>query len=295
MASDNSLRAAVGPYWLQRHVEEALAEDLGERGDITCQATVPSGKTGHAELIAKQTGVLAGIDWAVECGQRVTPAVDWVFSAVDGDAVEKGQVIATIDGPLDGILMSERTAINGLARLCGIATMAAEASRLIEGTRAVVLETRKTTPGWRLAEKYAVRMGGAQNHRMGLYDEILIKENHIESAGGVMEALQAAKQWRAAQQDDPGRNTPVEIEVEDLQQLEWALSEHPDRILLDNFGPELLQQAVERTAGRCLLEASGGITLENLREVALTGVDRISLGALTHSIKPLDLSLLVKT
>ncbi len=290
----NSLREAVGPFWLNRHVEEAIAEDLGNRGDITCQATMSPELEGKAELVAKQDGVIAGIDWAVECGRKVNPPVKWEFTVQDGDHVTKGQVIATVMGSLTGILISERTAINGLARLCGVATMAAQAIELVKGTKACVFETRKTTPGWRLAEKYAVRMGGAKNHRLGLYDEILIKENHIESAGGIREALQAAKVWRTEFKKSWDKDVPIEIEVENLDELKEALKEQPERILLDNFTPDLMKQAVEITDGACALEASGGITLANIRIYAETGVDRISLGALTHSIIPLDLSLLVR-
>ncbi|MCB2198095.1 carboxylating nicotinate-nucleotide diphosphorylase [bacterium] len=284
-----SLKTATAGEWLVRHVSEALREDLQDRGDITTLATIPVLQEGKAELVVKQDGIIAGIDWAVETGHQTNPEVDWEFSVKDGDEVSRGQVIATIEGPLHGILVSERTALNGLGHLSGIATMTQQAMKLIEGTRAQILETRKTMPGWRLAQKYAVLCGGGANHRIGLYDEILIKENHIRGAGGISKALHASERWMR----NEGIQVPVEIEVTSLKELEEALGASPDRILLDNFPPSVLRQAVEFTDGRCLLEASGGITLESLREVAKTGVDRISLGALTHSVKPLDLSLQV--
>ncbi len=282
-----SLRDATGEEWLTRHVREALDEDLGERGDITSLATIPADQIGEAQLVAKQDGIIAGIDWAVYTGRMTDPAAVWTFHVDDGDHVTPGQVLATVTGPVHGILISERTALNGLGRLSGVATMARDAMRLVAGTRAVVIDTRKTTPGWRMAEKYAVKCGGAGNHRIGLYDEILIKENHIEAAGGVAEAVRTSHDWVKQH----GSNIPIEVEVETLEQLELALEEKPDRILLDNFPPEQLIQAVERTGDLCVLEASGGITLANLAEVAATGVHRISLGALTHSAKPLDISL----
>ncbi|MCB2210507.1 carboxylating nicotinate-nucleotide diphosphorylase [bacterium] len=281
------LRDATGDEWLARHVREALDEDLGDRGDITSLATIPVDQTGEAQLVAKQDGIIAGIDWAVYTGRMTDPAAAWTFHVEDGTHVTPGQLLATVTGPVHGILISERTALNGLGRLSGVATMARDAMRLVAGTRAVVIDTRKTTPGWRIAEKYAVTCGGAGNHRIGLYDEILIKENHIEAAGGVAEAVRTSHVWVA----EHGGNTPIEVEVETLEQLDLALQEKPDRILLDNFPPEHLIQAVERTGDLCVLEASGGITLANLAEVAATGVHRISLGALTHSAKPLDISL----
>ncbi|MBZ0265357.1 carboxylating nicotinate-nucleotide diphosphorylase [bacterium] len=285
------LLEVVGRKWLERHVYEALAEDLGEAGDITALASVPTGQSGSAKVITKQEGVLAGADWAVVCGELTKPAVEWHFLKADGERVHKGETVAEVTGLMHGILISERTALNGLQHYSGIATMAARAMELVKGTNAKVLDTRKTFPGQRLAEKYAVRMGGAFNHRAGLYDEFLIKENHIASAGGIMQALQAAKKWR--NENAAGSHIPIEIEVTNLAELELALDEQPDYILLDNFSNDALKKAVSMRRGACLLEASGGITLQNLREVAETGVDRISLGALTHSVIPLDLSLLV--
>lgn len=286
-----NLLQATGEQWIREKVLDALREDLSDRGDITSLSTVPADLMGRAELVAKGEGVLCGADWAVVCGQLTEPAVRWEFSFEDGQRVNPGDVLATVTGPMRGILISERTALNGLGHLSGIATAAARAMERVSGTEAVVIDTRKTTPGWRLAEKYAVRCGGGGNHRIGLYDEILIKENHIEAAGGVAQAVEAAKRWR---ESGVGGDLPIEVEVRDLDELRIALEAGPDRILLDNFTPELMRQAVEIAAGRCALEASGGITLKSLRRVAETGVQRISLGALTHSIVPLDISLLVR-
>jgi len=287
------LLETVGRKWLERHVYEALAEDLGERGDLTCQATVPFELKGRAEVTAKQSGVIAGADWATVCGELTSPPVAWQFFVDDGDKVEKGKIIAEVRGSLRGILICERTALNGLSHFSGIATMASVATTLVKDTKAIVLDTRKTLPGLRLAEKYAVRTGGASNHRLGLYDEILIKENHIQSAGGILEAILACKSWRE-QHGFSSAQVPIEVEVTDFKELKIALRAQPERILLDNFSVEQLKGAVEITAGRCPLEASGGVNLQNLREIALTGVDRISLGALTHSVKAMDLSLIVR-
>lgn len=283
---------AVGRDWLEKRVDEALAEDLLEMGDITSAATVPDTLQGRAELVAKADGVLAGADWAVITGERTTPSVSWTFLVEDGTPVHKGDVLAQVTGPMRGILVAERTALNGLGHLSGIATASAQAMELVHGTHAVVIDTRKTTPGWRLAEKYAVRAGGAGNHRVGLYDEILIKENHVEAAGGVGKAVSASVDWRS--RETSRASIPIEVEVTGLAELKEALAAGPDRVLLDNFSLDELRQAVQIAGDRVLLEASGGITLETLADVAATGVDRISLGALTHSVRPLDVSLLVR-
>jgi nicotinate-nucleotide pyrophosphorylase (carboxylating) len=282
-----SLMNATGMEWLKRHVREALDEDLGDRGDITSRSTIPVTQLGAADLVAKAHGVITGIDWAIETGNMTDPPATWEFQVEDGDVVSPGQALATVTGSVHGILISERTALNGLGHLSGVATFAHQCMKAVAGTDAIVIDTRKTSPGWRLAEKYAVRMGGAGNHRIGLYDEILIKENHIEAAGGVAKSVKMAKDWL----QERGENVSVEIEVETLDELAEALTEHPDRILLDNFPPERLREAVNRAGSQCILEASGGITLDTLADVAATGVHRISLGALTHSANPLDISL----
>lgn len=286
------IEATGGLEWIERHVDEALLEDLGERGDITCAATIPAEQTGHAELVAKQDGVLAGRDWAIVTGERTVPPAYWNFHKNDGHLLTKGEVVAEVTGPMHGILISERTALNGLGHLSGIATMAATAVKLVAGTQAKILDTRKTSPGWRLAEKYAIKTGGASNHRIGLYDEFLVKENHISASGGITNALGNIGNYLA--EHYPDEWIPVEIEVESLEELAEALKGKPDRVLLDNFSVPMLIESVSIAADTCELEASGGITLENLKEVASSGVHRISLGALTHSVKPLDFSLLVR-
>ncbi len=288
------IEAVGGREWIERHVDEALSEDLGRIGDITCQATVADGTTGRAELVAKADGILAGRDWAIICGERTTPPVVWTFNFNDGSNIRTGETVAEVTGPLNGILACERTALNGLARLSGIATMASVAVQLVEGTRAKVIDTRKTTPGWRLAEKYAVRAGGASNHRIGLYDEILIKENHIRSAGGLTKAVESSRRWRDSQSNEDSQVVPIEVEVTNLDELLQAAESGADRILLDNFTLDQIKEAVRIVSRKAVLEASGGITLDNLESVAQTGVDRISLGALTHTIKPLDFSLQVR-
>ncbi len=261
----------------------ALAEDIG-RGDLTTEATVPAGAAATAEILQKAAGVVCGL-----------PVVEAVFRAIDGRVTvtreadegsysEQRRAIARIAGPAAAILSGERTALNFLQRLSGVATASRRAVELVAGTRATVIDTRKTTPGLRVLEKYAVRLGGASNHRAGLDDGFLIKENHIRAAGGITAAVMAA-QRRAA----PGQL--VEVEVTTLAELDEALRAGAKLILLDNFDVQLMRTAVAQTGGRARLEASGGITLGNLAEVAQTGVDFISLGALTHSAGVLDFSL----
>ncbi|MBV9323312.1 MAG: carboxylating nicotinate-nucleotide diphosphorylase [Chloroflexi bacterium] len=262
----------------------ALDEDIG-RGDITTESTVPPGATASAEVLQKAPGVVCGL-----------PVVEAVFEAIDrrvevsreveegSYATDRRRVVARVHGPAEAILSGERTALNFLQRLSGVATASHTASRLVAGTRARVIDTRKTTPGLRVLEKYAVRVGGASNHRAGLDDGFLIKENHIRAAGGITPAVSAAMH-RAA----PGQ--VVEVEVTTLAELDEALRAGARLILLDNFSVDLLRQAVSQTRGRARLEASGGITLDNLAEVARTGVDFVSLGALTHSAGVLDFSL----
>lgn len=269
---------------VQAIVGLALAEDIG-RGDITTEATVPHEATATAEILQKASGVLCGL-----------PVVEAVFRAIDSRVqvqrlVAEGtysdtprRTVARIEGPAAAILSGERTALNFIQRLSGVATASRRASDLVAGTHATVIDTRKTTPGLRVLEKYAVRVGGASNHRAGLDDGFLIKENHIRAAGGIAPAVTAA-QHRAA----PGQI--VEVEVTTLDELDEALRAGAQLILLDNFSTDLMRSAVSQTGGRARLEASGGITLANLREVAETGVDFISLGALTHSAGVLDFSL----
>jgi nicotinate-nucleotide pyrophosphorylase (carboxylating) len=270
-------RSAVEPI-----VRLALAEDIG-RGDLTTAATVPPGATARAEIVQKAPGVLCGLPVVETVFALLDPRVHLTPLAEEGSWGER-RVVATLAGPAAAILTGERTALNFLQRLSAVATMARRAAEIVAGTGAVVLDTRKTTPGMRVLEKYAVRVGGCHNHRAGLDDGILIKDNHIRAAGGITAAVTAARR-RAA----PGMR--VEVEVTTLAELDEALAAGVDLVLLDNFDVDGLRAAVAHAAGRARLEASGGITLANLAAVAATGVDYISLGALTHSAGALDFSL----
>jgi nicotinate-nucleotide pyrophosphorylase (carboxylating) len=269
---------------VQAIIRLALNEDIG-RGDITTESTVPPGATATAEILQKASGVVCGLP-VVECVfQAIDPRVEVTREADEGSfSTDRRRVVARMRGPADAILSGERTALNFLQRLSGVATASRKASELVASTRARVIDTRKTTPGLRVLEKYAVRVGGASNHRAGLDDGFLIKENHIRAAGGITPAVTAALR-RAA----PGQ--VVEVEVTTLAELDEALRAGAALILLDNFSVDLLRQAVAQADGQARLEASGGITLDNLAEVARTGVDFVSLGALTHSAGALDFSL----
>ena len=277
-------------------IDAALAEDLGT-GDVTSRWTVPAGAVGQAEIVAKATGVLAGVDVAAAVFRRFDPRLELEVDLSDGDAVGPGDRVLEVSGSLESILGAERTALNFLGRLSGIATAASRFAGAMEGTDCRVLDTRKTTPGWRELEKRAAASGGAVNHRTGLYDMVLIKENHIRAAGGASEALAAAI--------GPARDSglDVEIEVTTLEELEQALAGNtagtrPDRILLDNMSIDQLESAVARVRDlappRPRLEASGGVTMETARRIAETGVDYLSAGAITHSAPALDLSLQVR-
>lgn len=264
-----------------------LAEDVG-RGDRTTEATVPLDAHGRARLEAREAGILAGIMVAAICFDEGSGgAVKLVPELEDGSNFEAGATLARIEGPLAPMLTIERTALNILQRLCGIATLTARYVSLCKGTMATVVDTRKTTPGLRVFEKYAVTAGGGSNHRSGLDDGILVKDNHIHAAGGVKVATE-----RAVSAAPHGLK--VEVEVTDLAQLEEAIAAGADAVLLDNMTPPQVSEAVELAAGRVLLEASGGITLENIVEYARTGVDLISVGALTHSAPALDIALEVE-
>jgi nicotinate-nucleotide pyrophosphorylase (carboxylating) len=268
---------------VQAIIDLALAEDVG-RGDLTTQATVPLDATATAEILQKAPGVVCGLPVVEAVFVRLDPRVRLQRLAAEGSWSADRRPVARLDGPAAAILSGERTALNFLQRLSGVATASRRATELVAGTAAQVIDTRKTTPGLRVLEKYAVRIGGARNHRAGLDDGFLIKENHIRAAGGITPAVRAA-QRRAA----PGQL--VEVEVTTLDELDEALAMGAPLILLDNFSLAELVAAVVRTRGRARLEASGGITLDNLADVARTGVDFISLGALTHSAGVLDFSL----
>ncbi|MFV1986689.1 MAG: carboxylating nicotinate-nucleotide diphosphorylase [Gemmatimonadota bacterium] len=271
-------------------VHAALAEDVGD-GDRTTAWTVPPEAEGSARIVARAEGRVAGVAFADRVFEVVDDdlARDWMLK--DGAGAGAGDTLVRIRGSLASILVAERTALNGLARLSGIATATAEFVRAVEGTGATLIDTRKTTPGWRALEKRATLAGGARNHRMGLFDMVLIKENHVRAAGGIRQALDSVRAGAARE------GLQVEIEVSTLAELEDALSLPPDRILLDNMDVHELRLAVQRVSllgdSRPLLEASGGIDMSTVRSVAETGVDFVSVGAITHSAPALDLSMLV--
>jgi len=265
-------------------VRAALIEDLGRAGDVTAAACLPAGEQITATFAARAEGRLAGLDCARLAIAALDPTARFVTNRGDGDDIAIGEVIARVSGDARAILSSERVALNLLSRLCGVATLTRTYVRAVEGTRARIVCTRKTTPGLRALEKYAVRCGGATNHRFGLDDAILIKDNHIAACGGVANALERA---RAA----CGHLMKIEIEVDRLDQLDEALPFRPDVIMLDNFALDDMRTAVARVAGAVVLEASGGVTLATVRAIAETGVDAISVGALTHSAPILDIGL----
>jgi len=284
-----SVLSAAETIATRRLIELALAEDLGPTGDRTSLATIPAGSTATAALVARSPGVLAGLPAAAMVCHAVDPTLTYTIAIDDGALLERGTAIATVSGSLRAILAAERTALNFLQHLSGIATLTRKFVDAATGYRAKILDTRKTTPGWRLLEKYAVRMGGGVNHRAGLYDAILIKDNHLAGLhGDVRKAVETARAY-------PGNAAlPVEVEVETLEQLNDALAVHAEIVLLDNMNLDSLRAAVARRdalAPKVLLEASGGVNLLTVRDIASTGVDRISVGALTHSAPALDIAL----
>jgi nicotinate-nucleotide pyrophosphorylase (carboxylating) len=263
-------------------IKRALAEDLDGGEDITSVATVSGTERVIAEFVARRDGVIAGLDMARAVLEEVG-LTDISIFVKDGDRVSAGKVLMSVRGDTRAILLAERTALNFLGHLSGIATLTSVWVSAVAGTSCKIRDTRKTTPGMRLLEKYAVRMGGGTNHRMSLSDAALIKDNHIAAAGGVQEAfLRVRTQFPKAE---------IEIEVDNLDQLAEVLPLKPDLILLDNMNPALCRKAVEMVAGKCKLEASGGITLESAKEFAATGVDYLAIGALTHSAPVLDIGL----
>jgi nicotinate-nucleotide pyrophosphorylase (carboxylating) len=275
-------------------IELALAEDLGETGDVTTTSTIPAGVQCVAHLVVRAPGVVAGLPVAERLVNRFELLEGWTPRVSDGDLIRPGDTIATIVGPVRSILSIERVLLNFLQRMSGVATLTARYVSEIAGTRARILDTRKTTPGWRALEKYAVRCGGGANHRFGLFDAILIKDNHLAWLGrsaGTANPIAAA--IAAAKVDVPDGGF-VEVEVDTLEQFDLALMSRPDIILVDNLGPEATAEAVRRrdvSSSDVLIESSGGVTLQTVRALAETGVDRISVGALTHSAPALDLAL----
>lgn len=277
--------AFLSPLVIQDAVKRALDEDLGRAGDVTSSATLPEGIAAKAKLVARKAGTIAGLPCAARAFRTLAPNIKFDAKARDGDAVKADTTLALIDGPAIAILSGERVALNFLGHLSGIATMTAAYAAKIAHTKAKITDTRKTTPGLRALEKYAVRCGGGVNHRFGLDDAVLIKDNHIAVAGGVAKALDAAR-------TAVGHLVKVEIEVDTLDQLKQVLTNgKADVVLLDNMKPEMLREAVSLCKGKIVTEASGGVTLETVAAIAETGVDVISSGALTHSAPSLDVAL----
>jgi nicotinate-nucleotide pyrophosphorylase (carboxylating) len=272
------------PY-LTRLIERALAEDLGP-GDVTSEATIPFDSVSVAVVLAKQDLVLAGIDVAVKVFHHLDTDIHFASFAKDGDGINAGMEIAKLSGNTRALLAGERVALNLLQHLSGIATLTAKYVEAIKGLKAEVLDTRKTLPGLRALEKYAVKTGGGKNHRMGLYDMILIKDNHIKAAGGIANAVERAK-VRAG-------TLKIEVETKNLDEVREALAAQADIIMLDNMPVDLMREAVTLIAGRALVEASGNVTLETIRLIAETGVDLISSGSLTHSAPAADISMKIK-
>lgn len=272
---------------LHEFIRQALAEDVGD-GDHTSLSTIPAGQQGRAKLLVKDTGVLAGVSVALEIFKTVDPTLKIEILIGDGTAVKPGDIAFYVNGSVHAILVAERLVLNTMQRMSGIATTTNNVVKMLEGTKTKVLDTRKTTPGLRYLEKLAVKIGGGVNHRFGLYDMILIKDNHVDYAGGTAKAIEASKTYLKAN----NLNIPVEIEVRNMSELnEVMTSSGVDRILLDNFTFGNLKEAVALINKRFITEASGGITEENVLEYAQCGVDYVSMGALTHSVKSLDMSL----
>ena len=271
-------------YLVEQAVATALEEDLGGVGDITTNTIIPPDAQGDASIIVRKPGVIAGLDLAAASFKSLDPDVRFTRIVEDGRKVEAGATIARIAGKTRALLTGERTALNFFGRLSGIATLTAGYVAAVEGTHAKIVETRKTTPGLRALEKYAVRCGGGTNHRFGLYDAVLVKDNHIAAAGGLAEALNAVR-------TAVGHLVKIEVEVDTLDQLEKVLRFPIDAVLLDNMDAGTLKRAIALVKGRVITEASGGVRLESVREIAKTGVDLISVGALTHSARSLDSSL----
>lgn len=272
------------PLAVETAVCEALHEDLGHAGDLTTDAIVAHQFEAQAEIRARQTGRVAGLQLAYEAFRRLDPNLSFLIECSDGESVEPGETVARIEGSARAILSGERTALNFLMHLSGIATNTHKFVTAIAGTSAHICCTRKTTPGLRALEKYAVRMGGGMNHRFGLFDAILIKDNHIAMAGGVTPAIDAV-------QRHIGHMVKIEVEVESIEQLKTVINSRIDAVLLDNMTVPQLRQAVKLVNGRVITEASGSINLETVRRIAETGVDLISVGSITHSATALDLGL----
>jgi nicotinate-nucleotide pyrophosphorylase (carboxylating) len=274
---------------IEKLITDALDEDIGI-GDLTTSATIDGEKTGLGQIIAKQDGILAGIKSAITTFSLLDPAIHIDVLFKDGQAIKSGDIILDIEGNISSILKGERTALNILGHLSGISTLTAKYVDKIKGTKAKISDTRKTTPLFRELEKEAVRFGGGVNHRMGLYDMVLIKENHIEAAKGITKAVERCKNYLNERHMD----LKIEVETTNLKQVHEALACNVDQIMLDNMGLNEMRKSVNIIAGKAIVEASGGVSLENIKSIAETRVDLISVGALTHSAPAFDFSLLLK-
>jgi len=276
----------------QRLVDLALAEDLGNLGDLTSQALIPEQMQGAVKVVARADGILAGVPVAQMVFERIDPAIMWDGLHADGARLTRGAVVATVAGPLRSLLAGERTVLNFLMHLSGVASFTRKFVDAVAGTKAVILDTRKTLPGWRRLEKYAVRAGGGTNHRLGLADGYLIKDNHL-AAWRASDAHRSIAAAVAAARSAVPTSVPVEVEVDTIEQLTDALAGNPDIVLLDNMDDAALRRCAalrDTIAPNVLLEASGGVTLATVAAIAATGVDRISVGAITHSAPALDLA-----
>lgn len=273
--------------YIHSFIANALAEDVGD-GDHTSLATIPAGTQGKAKLLVKDTGILAGVDLAIEVFKQVDPDLKVNILLHDGAEIKPKDIAFEVEGDTRSILTAERLVLNCMQRMSGVATKTHEIVEALKGTNTKVLDTRKTTPGMRYFEKWAVKIGGGVNHRFGLFDMILIKDNHVDYSGGIKQAIQNTKDYL----QKTGKKLAIEIEVRNLDELQQVLDIGGiDRILLDNFDFDNLRKAVSMIGGKFETEASGGITIDNIRQYAECGVDYISMGALTHSVRSLDLSL----
>ena len=270
---------------IDRLLDLAFAEDVGD-GDHTTLSTIPAEETGKQQLIVKEEGILAGVEIARKVFEKFDPSLKMTTFINDGAHVKPGDIAFVVEGPVRSLLQTERVMLNIMQRMSGIATTTARYQDKLKGLKTKVLDTRKTTPGMRMLEKEAVKIGGGHNHRIGLFDMILIKDNHVDFAGGIKEAVAAAKKYLK----ETGRDLKIEVEVRNTDEINLALEARVDRIMLDNVTPERTREAVKLIAGRCEIESSGGITYDTLRDYAECGVDFISVGALTHSVKGLDMS-----
>ena len=267
-------------------IRAAFREDIAS-GDVTTMATVPESVTGKAAFLVKDEGIVAGLDVTERVFHLLDPELIFKTYTSNGSRISNGQIIAEVTGRASSILCAERTALNFLQRMSGIATLADKFSGIVKGTKAIIIDTRKTVPGLRVIDKLAVTQGGCRNHRQGLYDMFLIKDNHIAASGSITRAVEACRLFMK----EKTFTSKIEVEVTSLEQTKEALASGADIIMLDNFEPQLMKEAVSLINGRALVEASGGVNLNTVRQIAETGVDLISVGALTHSVKAMDISL----